>query len=40
MEGRDILVEIITQKGTRIELRDQEIITTGIIIKITKITRN
>ena len=40
MEGRDISVKTVTQKGTRMELGDQETITTGIITRITRITRD
>ena len=40
MEGRDILVETITQKGTQIEPGDQETITTRIITRITRTTRD
>ena len=40
MEGRDISVKTVTQKGTRIEPRDQETITTGTITRITRTTRD
>ena len=40
MKGRDISVKTVTQKGNWIELGDQEIITTGIITRITRITRD
>ena len=40
MEGRDISVETVIQKGTRMESGDQETITTGIITRITRITRD
>ena len=40
MEGRNILIEIVTQKGTQIEPGDQEIIITGTITRITRITRD
>ena len=40
MEGKDILVKTVTQKGTQMELGDQEIITTGIITRIIRITRD
>ena len=36
MEGKDISVKTIIQKGTRMELGDQEIITTRIITRITR----
>ena len=40
MGGRDISVETVTQKGTQMEPGDQETITTGTIIRITRITRD
>ena len=40
MEGRDISVETVTQKGTQMEPGDQETITTRIITRITRITRD
>ena len=39
MEGKDISVETVTQKGTQMEPGDQETITTGTITRITRITR-
>ena len=40
MEGRDISVETVTQKGTQMEPGDQETITTGTITRITRTTRD
>ena len=40
MEGRDISVKTVTQKGTQMEPGDQETIITGTITRITRITRD